>query len=150
MSRMRRTLIVALGVAALAVPAGAIAHHKEGHTHGKGQANGKGHAHGKGHAKPHSVAYVFKGTYAGNSSVAVTKGNSRVRKGGFVGQTVAFDLTGARIVVADTNADNAKDLNDVAVGDKVLVKAMLSKSDPGTQPFAAKRLIDQTHPAETS
>lgn len=143
MSRMRRILIVALGVAALAVPAGAIAHHKEGHTKGPGQ----GQTHGKGHAKPHNVAYVFKGTYAGNSSVAVTKGNSRVRKGGYIGQTVAFDLTGARIVVADTNADKAKDLNDVAVGDKVLVKAMLPKSDPGTQPFAAKRLIDQTHPA---
>ena len=145
MSRMRRTLIVALGVAALAVPAGAIAHHKPGHTKGPGQ----GQSHGKGHAKPHNVAYVFKGTYAGNSSVAVTKGNSRVRKGGYVGQTVAFDLTGAHIVVADTNGDSAKDLNDVAVGDKVLVKAMLPKSDPGTQPFAAKRLIDQTHPAES-
>ena len=151
MSRMRRTLIVALGVTALAVPAGAIAHHNEGHTKGQGHAKGQGQgqSHGKGHAKTHNVAYVFKGTYAGNSSVTVTKGNSRVRKGGYIGQTVAFDLTGARIVVADTNADNARDLNDVAVGDKVLVKAMLPKSDPGTQPFAAKRLVDQTHPAET-
>lgn len=149
MSRMRRTLIVALGVTALAVPAGAIAHHKEGHTKGPGQGQTKG----KGHAKTHNVAYVFKGTYAGNSAVDVTKGNSRVRKGGFVGQTVTFDLTSARIVVADTNADSARDLNDVAVGDKVLVKAMLPKNDPGSQPFAAKRLVDQTeHPAaaETS
>jgi len=140
MSRMRRNLIVVLGVAALAVPAGAMAHHKEGHTQGKG----------KGHSKVHNVAYVFKGTYAGSTTVTVTKGNSRVRKGGYVGQTVAFDLTSASIVVADTNGDTAKDLNDVAVGDKVLVKAMLPKSDPGTQPFAAKRLIDQTHPDETS
>lgn len=142
MSRMRRTLIVALGVAALAVPTGALAHPGQGESHGKGQTQGKGHS------KTHNVAYVFKGTYAGNSTVTVTKGNSRVRKGGYIGQTVAFDLTGARIVVADTNADNASDLNDVAIGDKVLVKAMLPKSDPGTQPFAAKRLIDQTHSAE--
>lgn len=142
MSRMRRTLIVALGVAALAVPTGALAHPGQGESHGKGQTQGKGHS------KTHNVAYVFKGTYAGNSMVTVTKGNSRVRKGGYIGQTVAFDLTGARIVVADTNADNASDLNDVATGDKVLVKAMLPKSDPGAQPFAAKRLIDQTHSAE--
>jgi len=142
MSRMRRTLIVALGVAALAVPTGALAHPGQGESHGKGQTQGKGHS------KAHNVAYVFKGTYAGNSTVTVTKGNSRVRKGGYIGQTVAFDLTGARIVVADTNADNANDINDVATGDKVLVKAMLPKSDPGAQPFAAKRLVDQTHSAE--
>lgn len=137
MSRMRRTLIVALGAAVLAVPTGALAH------------PGNGQSHGKGHSKTHNVAYVFKGTYAGDSTVTVTSGNARVRKGGYVGQTVAFDLTGARIVVADTNADTANDLNDVATGDKVLVKAMLPKSDPGSQPFAAKRLIDQTHPAES-
>lgn len=136
MSRMRRNLIVVLGVAALAVPAGAIAHHKEGHaTKGKGQS------------KTHGVAYVFKGTYAGESTVTVTKGNSRVRKGGFVDQTVAFDLSGAKIVVADTNGDLTSDLNDVQVGDKVLVKAKLPKKDPGSQPFDAVRLVDQTHPA---
>jgi hypothetical protein len=143
MNRMRRTLIVVLGAAVLAVPTGALAHPGNGQSHGKGQSQGKGHS------QTHAVAYVFKGTYAGNSTVTVASGNARVRKGGYVGQTVAFDLTGARIVVADTNADTANDLNDVATGDKVLVKAMLPKSDPGSQPFAAKRLIDQTHPAET-
>jgi hypothetical protein len=136
MTRMRRNLIAALGVAALAIPSAAIANH--GENHGKG--------HGKGHSGTHNVAYVFKGTYAGNSTVTVTRGNARVRKGGFVGQVVSFDLTTARIVVADTNTDTLTDLNDVQVGDQVLVKAMLPKSDPGTQPFAAKRLIDQTHP----
>ena len=143
MSRMRRTLIVVLGAAVLAVPTGALAHPGNGQSHGKGQSQGKGHS------QTHAVAYVFKGTYAGNSTVTVASGNARVRKGGYVGQTVAFDLTGARIVVADTNADTTNDLNDVATGDKVLVKAMLPKSDPGSQPFAAKRLIDQTQPAET-
>jgi hypothetical protein len=143
MNRMRRTLIVVLGAAVLAVPTGALAHPGNGQSHGKGQSQGKGHS------QTHAVAYVFKGTYAGNSTVTVASGNARVRKGGYVGQTVAFDLTGARIVVADTNADTANDLNDVATGDKVLVKAMLPKSDPGSQPFAAKRLIDQTHSAET-
>jgi hypothetical protein len=134
MSRIQRNLIVALGVAALALPAVAIAHHKEGHTQGKGQS------------KTHNVAYVFKGTYAGESTVTVTKGNAHVRKAGLVGQTVAFDLADAHIVVADTNSDLTSDLNDVQVGDKVLVKAKLPKKDPGSQPFDAKRLIDQTHP----
>lgn len=137
MSRMRRSLIAALGVAALAIPAGAVA--KQGENHGK--ANG--------HNKPHGVAYIFKGTYAGDGSVAVTSGNSRVRKGGYVGQTVAFDLTGARIVVDDTNADTVRNIDDVAIGDKVLVMTRLPRTDAGTQPFAAKRLVDQTHPAES-
>jgi hypothetical protein len=136
MSRFRWGVTVALGVAALAIPAGAIA--SKGENHGHHNANG--------HSKAHNVAYVFKGTYEGESMVKVARGNARVRKGGFIGQTVAFDLSGARITVADTNNDGTADLNDVQVGDKVLVKAMLPKSDPGSQPFAAKRLIDQTHP----
>lgn len=136
MSRFRNSLIVVLGVAALAIPAGAVANHGESH----GKAKGK--------TKTHGVAYVFKGTYAGDSSVKVEKGNARVRKGGFVGQTVAFDLTAARIVVDDVNGDGQRTLDDVAVGDKVLVKARLPKKDPGDQPFVAKRLVDQTHPVE--
>jgi hypothetical protein len=135
MSRFRSSLIVALGIAALAIPAGAIA--KQGENHGK--ANGK--------TKTHNVAYVFKGIYKGESMVEVKSGNSRVRKGGLVGQTVTFDLTNAKVVVADTNADGQKTLADVQTGDKVLVKAMLPRKNPGSQPFAAKRLVDQTHPA---
>jgi hypothetical protein len=89
---------------------------------------------------------VFRGTYEGESMVKVAHGNARVRKGGFVGQTVAFDLSAARITVADTNADQTSDLSDVQIGDAVLVKAMLPKSHAGAQPFFAKRLVDQTHP----
>lgn len=135
MSRFRSSLIVALGVAALAIPAGAVAN--QGANHGKA----------KGHGKTHNVAYVFKGVYEGGSMVEVKAGNSRVRKGGLVGTTVTFDLTSARIVVADTNSDGQKNLEDVKTGDKVLVKAMLPRKNPGSQPFAAKRLVDQTHPA---
>ncbi len=133
MDGFKPILIVALGVAALAVPAGAIA--KPDNSHGK--ANG--------HVKVHDVAYVFKGLYAGEEKVEVKAGNSRVRKGGLIGQTVSFDLSGARIVVADTNGDGQRNLEDVNTGDKVLVKAMLPRKDPGSQPFAAKRLVDQTH-----
>jgi hypothetical protein len=137
MDRLKRIAIVALGVAALAVPAGAVAKPDGTGNAGNGQA--------KGHAKVHNVAYVFKGTYAGEGKVEVKAGNSRVRKGGLVGTTVEFDLTNARTVVDDTNGDGQKNLEDVMTGDKVLVKAMLPRTEPGSQPFAAKALIDQTH-----
>ncbi len=134
MSRFRRSLIVALGVAALAIPAGAVA---QPGTHGQGKANG--------HVKVHNVAYVFKGVYKGESSVEVTAGNAHVKKAGLVGTTVTFDLSSAKIVVADTNGNGTQNLEDVKAGDKVLVKAMLPRKNPGTQPFAAKRLVDQTN-----
>jgi hypothetical protein len=134
MNRFRRVAIVALGVTALAVPAAAVA---------KPDAANNGKANG--HTKVPTVAYVFKGTYAGEGNVEVKAGNSRVRKGGLVGTTVSFDLTGARTVVADNNGDGQKNLEDVQTGDKVVVKAMLPRTEPGTPPFAAKALIDQTH-----
>jgi len=143
MTRIRRNLIAALGVAALAVPSAALAGQGENHGH-----SGESHGNAAGHAGNQDVAYVFRGTYEGGSTVSVAHGNARVRKDGLVGQTVSFDLTAARITVADTNGDGATDLGDVQVGDKVLVKAMLPKSDPGSQPFAAKRLVDQTQPTE--
>ena len=114
-------------------------------------SQGHGHANGKGHASDHSkaggkavVMYVFKGTYAGDGSVDVTKGNAHVKKADLIG-TVSFDLSGAKIVVDDNSGDGNRDLGDVNTGDQVVVKARLPKSDPGTQPFKAKQLVDQTH-----
>jgi DNA-binding beta-propeller fold protein YncE len=101
--------------------------------------------HANGHSKTHNVAYVFKGTYEGNGTVLVAHGNSRVRKGGLIGETVTFDLSNARIVVADTNQDGQRNLDDVQTGDKVLVKARLPRTEPGAQPFAARKLVDQSH-----
>jgi hypothetical protein len=136
MTGYKRSLLVALGIAALVIPAGAIA--KQGENHGKAKGHG-----------PHSVAYLFKGFYAGESSVDVKRGNSRVRKGGFIGETVAFDLSGARILVRDTNEDGKRNLDDVVSGDWVLVKARLPRTDPGDQPFDANRMIDKTnHPGK--
>ncbi len=133
MNRFQMGMIVALGAVALAIPAGAAA--KKG-DHGKGHAKGHGQ---------HGVAYVFKGVYEGEGSIEVKRGNAHVRKGGFVGQTVAFDLSDARIVVGDTNSDGSKNLDDVEVGDWVLVKARLPRQDAGEQPFEARKLIDKTH-----
>jgi hypothetical protein len=104
-------------------------------------------AQGKGKGKAKGVTYVFKGTYQGADSVAVDHGNAHVRKAGLVGQTVTFDLAGAKIVVADNNADGKRDVSDVASGDRVVVKSKMPRSEPAAQPFPARQLVDQTHPA---
>lgn len=104
-----------------------------------------GHGHGHGHGGTHAVSYVFKGTYAGDNSVDVLRGNRHVRRAELVGATVGFDLTNTKLTVADTNADGAVDATDVVAGDAVVVKARLPKADPGAQPFAAKHLVDQTN-----
>jgi hypothetical protein len=111
-------------------------------------ATGPAGSHGKHHGrhKKHKVAWIFRGTFnSADSSVTVTAGNSRVRKGGFVGQTVKFDLTDARIQVDDTNNDGDETLADVKDGDEVLVHARLPKDGSATQPFKAKKLIDLTN-----
>jgi hypothetical protein len=137
---LKKTSLTALGVVALAVPAAAIA--KPGGDHG--------HGHGHGHGGNPTVSYIFKGTYGGDGVVAVNHGNGHVKKADLVGQDVQFDLTDATLVVADTNADGAVTADDVATGDRVLVQARLPKQDPGDQPFAAKRLVDQTNSPDDS
>jgi hypothetical protein len=135
-----------LGVGAALVlatvsPAAAIA----GNGHGNGQTKTHGNTTAPGHTKTHTVTYVFKGTWnTGDSSVTVKHGNAHVRKAGFVGQTVAFDISGAKLVVADTNADGSRTSADLKDGDNVVVKARLPRKDPGTQPFKARMLIDQS------
>src|SRR5687767_8668355 len=127
MSKKAR-MLTAIGVIALAAPAYSAA--KPGHGHG------------------HAAKHIFKGTYVGDGVVTVAHGNSKVRRGGFVGQDVAFDLTAAKITVADTNADGASDAADVLPGDRVLVGARLAKDGSAVQPFPAKRLVDQTNPPD--
>lgn len=137
----KRALLVALGTAALAVPAAAIAKPGE-HGHGHGGGHGRG-------GNP-TVTYVFKGTYDGDGVVTVSHGNRHVRKADLVGQDVQFDLSGARLVVADTNADGSVSADDVSSGDRVVVQARLPKQDPGAEPFVASRLVDQTSPPDSS
>jgi hypothetical protein len=96
--------------------------------------------------KVHRVTYVFKGTLNADGTVLVTKGNAHVKKAHLVGQSVAFDLTGAKLVVADVNADGKQDAADLQAGDKVLVQARLPRKVPGDAPYAARKLVDQTHP----
>jgi hypothetical protein len=101
-------------------------------------------------AKPVKVStYVFKGVWHADGTVTVSGGNAKVRKGGFVGETVAFDVSAAKLRVADTDADGALTAADLAEGDKVVVQAKLPRTDPGEAPFAARKVVDQTHPASS-
>ena len=100
--------------------------------------------------KPVKLAtYVFKGVWHADGTVSVDRGNAKVRKGGFVGQTVAFDVSAAKLRVADADGDGAVTAADLAEGDKVVVQAKLPRKDPGEAPFAARKVVDQTHPASS-
>jgi hypothetical protein len=122
-----------LGAAALMLPAAAAAKDKPAKPVKPGKS------------KP--ASYVFKGVWHADGTVTVAGGNARVRKGGFVGQVVGFDLTSAKLRAADMNADGAVTAADLAEADKVVVKARLPRTEPGAGPFAARMLVDQTHPA---
>jgi hypothetical protein len=132
--KLHRIAAVA-GAAALLVPAGVFA---------KGKPEDPG-SKGKGHSK--AKTFVFKGTWNDTAStVAVTGGNSRVRKGGFKGTEVAFDFAAAKVNVADTNADGVLNADDFVDGDKLVVQAKLPRDSAGAGPFAARKAVDQTHP----
>jgi len=135
MNKLARRAVTIIGAATLLIPSAATAVAKDKPAKP---------AHGK--SKP--ANFVFKGAWHADGTVTVSGGNSRVRKHGFVGQVVGFDLTAAKLRAADANADGVVDATDLAEGDKVVVKARLSRTEPGTGPFAAHKLVDQTHPAE--
>ena len=140
----KRIIAVALGAVALAVPAAAVAH--PGHAKGKLVNGGeKGNSKAK---KAKSVNFVFKGTFTAPGTVAVSSGNAHVRKGGYVGEEISFDLATAKINGVDTNLDLKVSLLDVANGDKVLVQARLSKRTEyaavAATEIVARKLIDQT------
>jgi hypothetical protein len=139
---------IVAGAIALASVTPAVA--APGNGHGQGGDHGQqGQSHGKanGKAKVHKVTYVFRGTWSAAGGLSVTGGNAHVRKAGLIGQDVQFDLSGAKLVVADTDGVAGLSAADVKDGDRVVIKARLPRKDPGTQPFAAKMLIDQTTPA---
>jgi hypothetical protein len=135
MNRELTRVVAALGAAALLFPSAALAK-------GKPETKPAKSAHGK----SKSARYVFKGVWHTDGTVTVSGGNARVRKGGYVGEVVTFDLASAKLKVADTNADAAVSAADLVEGDKVVVKAWLPRTEPGAGPFAASRVVDQTNP----
>jgi hypothetical protein len=135
---------IVAGAIALASVTPALA--APGNGHGQGGDHGQqGKSHGK--SEVHNVTYVFKGTWNAATGLSVKHGNAHVRKAGLIGEDVQFDLSGARLVVADTDGSGDVTAADVKDGDRVVIKARLPRKDPGSQPFAARMLVDQTNPA---
>jgi hypothetical protein len=155
---MNKRLAAAALAATLAVPAAAMAH-PSNPDHGKGKAKhadkhtGHGHKHGSHAKQPKVVTFVFKGVFTAPGTVAVQSGNAHVRKGGFVGQSVSFDVASAKVVVADTNGDSQRDVADVKDGDLVLVQARVARKTRYAAPaegetaeaLVARKLIDRTN-----
>jgi ABC-type amino acid transport substrate-binding protein len=136
----RRIVIAALAAAALAVPAAAGAQPGNGKGHEKTAAKVK---------KAKKVTFVFRGTFTAPGTIEVLAGNAHVRKGGFVGEAVTFDFASAKVVVADTNADQKLDVTDVKDGDQVLVQARIAKGTEyaaGGEAVIARKLVDKTNP----
>jgi hypothetical protein len=95
------------------------------------------------------VGYVFKGSFhAADSTVSVAGGNRHARRAGLVGQDVAFDLSAARVRVADVNGDGLRDVADLQEGDTVVVKAFAPRRTPGAGRFVAHKIVDQSHGRE--
>ena len=175
---INRWMAVVLGAAVLAIPGTAVAKgdHGKGHAkkekaehhksleHGKKGHKGKKEKAAKKAKKPKN--FVFRGVYKGEGVVTVASGNSWVRKGGFVGKDVTFDLSEAKLKVADTDGVAGVSAADVQVGDVVLVQARLPRGTKVPEPvesapaesgeeapaaeepaaFKARKLIDFTHP----
>ena len=75
------------------------------------------------------------------ASVSVRHGNRHARR--YVGQLVRFDLSSAKLTVADANGDGLKDVADIAVGDTVLIQVRMRRIAALAQPFAARKLVVQ-------
>ena len=143
---LKRT-IAALGVAALvACPAAATAKSGNGGA-GKGAEAGAKHE-GKKPKKPKKPkvkTYEFKGLVAavadGSVQVQVLHGNSGGKK--FKGQTLTFDVSKAKVKVADVNNDGKHDLADVAVGDRVMVQAKVAGAIDPAKPVVARHFLDK-------
>jgi hypothetical protein len=135
----KRFVCAMLGAAILAAPASAAADPGHGHSGDTGK----------------KVTFVFKGTFTAPGTIEVRSGNAHVRKGGFVGQKITFDLATARVVAADRNGDHKVDLADVGDGDAVLIQARLDKGTKYSAPadgqtvaaLVARKLIDRADPA---
>jgi hypothetical protein len=167
---INRWMAVVLGAAVLAVPGTALA--KNDHAK-KDKASEKSHKHGSKHEKKvkknkavKAKTFVFKGAYKGAGVVTVAKGNSRVRKGGYVGQDVTFDMSSAKLVVADTDGVPGVTVDDLQVGDELLVQARLPRgtkapvvtdetadaatdteeAEEAPSAIKARKVVDKTHP----
>lgn len=132
-----KKLIAAAAVLAVAATPAAFA---------KGKPEDPG-SKGKSHTKPAKAKnVVFKGIVvsydATSGAVTVTIGKATKHGRSLVGTDAAFTAT--KVNVADTNGDGALTTADLAAGDKVVIQAKLAQD--AVAPYAARKIVDQTHP----
>ena len=155
----KRVIAAAVGAAALLAPASAVAKHD---GHGKGAEKKAEHVvvnkqHGKKDKSAKAkkpVTFVFNGVYKGAGVVTVSSGNAHVRKGGFVGTDVTFDLASAKVVAAESDNVPGLSAGDLQAGDVVLVQTRMPRgtkagaAGDGAEPTAitARKVVDKTHP----
>jgi hypothetical protein len=143
---LKRSLAV-LGAAALvAFPGGAMAKNGTSGGPGKGGRSAEAKSEHKKPKKPRTSTYEFRGIVVaageGTLQLDVKSGNSRGRK--LAGQTLTFDVTKAKLKVADVNGDGKRDLADVAAGDRVRVQAKLPRGAVDTmQALPARHVLDK-------
>jgi hypothetical protein len=150
MQRKLATAVAACAAAALAAPVAAPAH--DGPHHGDRDAHHDGDrgGHHRGDHRHHRGGPVVAGTVSSVDATAqtvvvhVTKATRRASA--LEDQDVTISLAGARLKVADTNADGTAGLADVAAGDTVFVKFRRGPATlaAGTT-LQAKALFDRTH-----
>jgi predicted membrane-bound mannosyltransferase len=109
------------------MPAVAVAGHGEAKGKGKGQEKAAQKKAAKGKKAPKPKHFLFKGVYEGAGVVAVAKGNSAVRKGGYVGQDVTFDMSAAKVHAAESDGIAGLSMGDLKAGDVVTVHARLPR-----------------------
>lgn len=143
-----RIIATAAALALAVTPAALAKKGSESNAKGKEKSALKGQ-NGKGKGKNKAKTVVVKGTVvsadAATVIVNVTKGNRRGRD--YLGE-VTFTLADAKLSVADSNADGVVDGTDLLVGDKVVVQAKLPARAEGDLSYPARKVVDQTNPAE--
>lgn len=144
MSNRTRRVVAALGATALFVPSAAVAAPGKGKAPAKPDASAKSEKRAKS-KKVKTVMYVVKGVYDGPGKIDVTGGNKHAKRADLVRADVAIDLTRAKLVVADTTGDSQVTLDDIKVGDKVVVQLRLPRV-LGDTPLVARKVVDQTNP----
>jgi hypothetical protein len=137
-TQINRAGALVAAAAALAFPALAIAK-KDDHPRGK---------------RDHPVAWNLKGvvTAKGEGTVTVEVKRSNRHGRALRDRLVTFDLSDARIVVRDVNADGVRDLGDVNVGDGAKLHARLPRRQvlEEGQSVAAKRAVFKAPQPEDS
>lgn len=151
MTNTPKTIIAAAAAAALCAPVAAQAQGGHGHGHGQGLSQLQSPGHGRGADQraakgPKTRNVIVKGTVASVADNVVTVDVKRANHHGhaLVGQQVQLDVSAARLQVKDVNGDGTRDVNDVAVGDRVLAQLRVPRgSAPDlTQALATRRLLD--------